>query len=55
MSDKEKDLEISQEENAKQSKPTSELKESPKKSPIKLITRIVLLIAAFFFVWYVLE
>jgi len=28
-------------------------KVSPKKSPIKLITRIVLIVAVFFFIWYV--
>jgi multidrug resistance efflux pump len=53
MSDKENDLETIQE--AKIELEPTELKASPKKSPIKLITRIVVLIAAFFFVWYVLS
>ena len=55
MSDKEKDLEITQEDMTPKTESISELKEAPKKSPIKLITRIVLLITVFFFIWYVLS
>lgn len=55
MSEKDTELEVPKEENTIQTEPTSEIKETPKKSPIKLITVVVLLIATFFFVWYVLS
>ena len=55
MSEKEKDLELTQEDKIEKEVPIVEVEEKPKKSPIKLITKIVLIITTFFFVWYVMS
>ena len=63
MSEKSKELETNQEQEIEQVKPSEEniketsidSKETPKKSPIKLITIIVFLISLLFFTWYILS